>query len=97
MSNPTGGTFKLTWSAPDPADFVTAVNIFEHVGGVYNQVGSVPQPTNEITLSGVVPGVHAYVAKAHNAAGDSQNPSNEVSVTVLGLPAAIQNLAFAIV
>lgn len=95
--NTAGATFKLGWNAPDPADQVDYIEIFEHVGTAHNLVQTEAQPNNVTTLSGISPGVHVYAAKAHNVAGESVAYSNEVSVTVLALPATVTNLAFVLV
>lgn len=87
--NIAGGSFKLSWVAPNPADQVDHVTIYEHVGSNYNIIQVEAQPNNVTTLTGVAPGVHNYVVKAHNIAGDAANYSNEISVTVLAFPATL--------
>ena len=91
-----GGNFKLTWDAPDPSFQVENTEIFEHVGDSYNLLQTVPQPDNLLQFVNVVPGQHNYVAKFHNAAGDSPAYSNEVQVIVVPLPAVLTNLALSL-
>src|SRR5438067_9094918 len=91
-----GPNFKLTWDAPDPSFQVQNTEVFEHVGDTYDVVKTVPQPDNFAQFTGVVPGQHNYVAKFHNAAGDSPDYSNEVQVIVVALPAVVTNLALSI-
>lgn len=70
---------KLSWDAGEST--WTSVRIYERTGTApnytYAKVGETLGTATEITLTGVTPGVHTYIARSYNAweSGDSNAAS----------------------
>jgi hypothetical protein len=81
---------KLSWDAGDST--WTSVRIYERTGTApnftYAKVGEALGSATEITLTGVTPGVHVYVARAFNTweSGDSNTAATPpIPAVPLGL------------
>lgn len=85
---------KLAWD-PAPADQQwTHVRIYELNGVNYTKVGEAAGTATEITLTGVQPGKHVYIARSVNQWGESVD-SNQAVTPNLNTPPG--NLKWSIV
>lgn len=78
---------KLIW---DPGTNWESVRIYEKTGTSYVKVGEVAGNLNQITISGVVPGIHTYIARSFVSPWESADSNQASTPAVPAAPSGVK-------
>lgn len=72
---------KLAWDPAPAGEEWTSVRIYEQNGANYSKVGEVAGNVTEITLTGVTPGRHVYVARSFSAVWNIESGDSNQAIS----------------